>query len=108
MQYGDNPPFMDHQDLYNTIDAIPLGGVPWQSFSLAYDNPDVTPDSPKWMTADYTIWYRDPCQLFLNILKNPDFAKSFDYAPLRQYDINGSHRYKIFMSGDCVWKQAIH
>jgi len=106
-RHGDDPPFSNHQELYKTIDAIPLGGVPWQSFSFAYDSPDITPDSPKWMTAEYTIWYRDPRQLFLNMLQNPDFANSFDYAPLREYDENGNRRYKNFMSGDWAWKQAV-
>ena len=30
------PPFANHSDLYKTIDLTPLGGVPWQSFSLTY------------------------------------------------------------------------
>ncbi|THH16273.1 hypothetical protein EW146_g4353 [Bondarzewia mesenterica] len=32
------PPFTDHNDLYDTIDATTLGDAPWSSFSLA--NPD--------------------------------------------------------------------
>ncbi len=59
------------------------------------------------MTTDYTIWYRDPHQLFLNILQNPDFATTFDYAPLREYDKDGNRQYKNFMSGDWAWKQAV-
>ena len=44
---------------------------------------------------------------FPNMLQNPDFANSFDYAPLREYDENGNCRYKNFMSGDWAWKQAV-
>lgn len=106
-RHGDDLPFLNHQDLYDTIDAIPLGSVPWESFSFAYTGPDITPDSPKWMTADYTIWYRDPHQLFLLMLQNSDFATDFDYAPLRQYDEDGNRRYQNFMSGDWAWKQAV-
>jgi len=106
-QHDDDPPFANHQDLYKTIDAIPIGGVPWESFSFGFNSPDVTPDSPKWMTADFTIWYRDPRQLFLNMLQNPDFAPFFDYAPLRDYDEKGNRRYKNFMSGNWAWKQAV-
>ena len=107
--HSDNPPFLNHQGLYETIDSISLGTVPWQSSSFSYNDPNaiISPDSPKWMTADYTIWYRDPRQLFLNILQNPDFANAFDYAPLREYDQDGNRQYRNFMSGDWAWKQAV-
>jgi hypothetical protein len=59
------------------------------------------------MTADYTIWYRDPRLLFLNMLENPDFVENFDYAPLRQFNSMGSRCYQNFMSGDWAWKQAV-
>jgi hypothetical protein len=100
-------PFSDHQDLYDTIDAIPIGGVPWQSHTFNYEGLKPEHDIPKWMTADYTVWYRDPRLLFLNMLENPDFVESFDYAPLREFDNTGSRRYKNFMSGDWAWKQAV-
>ena len=80
--HGDEPPFSDHKDLYDTIDAIPIGGVPWQSFVFNYNGPQPEQDAPKWMSTDYTIWYRDPHRLFLHMLENPDFANHFDYAPL--------------------------
>jgi hypothetical protein len=70
-QHGDVPPFLNHQELYDGINSIPLGCVPWESFSFAYDNPDITPNSPKWMTTDYTIWYHNPRQLFLKMLQIP-------------------------------------
>jgi hypothetical protein len=105
--HGDEPPFSDHKDLYNTIDAIPIGGVPWQSSVFNYDGPQPEQDIPKWMATDYTIWYRDPRQLFKRMLENPDFANDFDYAPLRQYDDTGKREYKNFMSGDWGWTQAV-
>jgi hypothetical protein len=78
--HNDDPPFAAHQDVYDTIDEIPIGGVPWQSFTFIYDGPKPE-DAPKWMDAEYTVWYQDPHKLFLNMLKNPDFEKAFDYAP---------------------------
>jgi hypothetical protein len=32
----EDPPFVDHNNLYNTIDATILGDAPWQSFSVTY------------------------------------------------------------------------
>jgi len=105
--HGDIPPFLSHDDLYETIDAIPVGGVPWQSFTFTYEGPKPADNPPKWMDAEYVVWYRDPHQLLLNMLKHPEFAESFNYAPLRQYDENGDRQYKNFMSGDWGWKQAV-
>ncbi len=105
--HGDMPPFVNHRDLYKTINAIPVGGVPWQSFTFTYEGPRPMDNPPKWMDAEYVVWYRDLHQLFLNMLKNPAFANSFDYTPLRQYDGNGDRQYENFMSGDWSWKQAV-
>lgn len=104
--HDDSPPFLNHQDLYNTIDATSIGGVPWQSATLSYDGP--LPDQPPpWMQSEYAIWFRDPRLLFKSMLENPDFAKSFDYRPYRQYDTRGSRRYEHFMSADWAWNQAV-
>ncbi|KIK80719.1 hypothetical protein PAXRUDRAFT_157911, partial [Paxillus rubicundulus Ve08.2h10] len=35
--HGSRPPFADHQDLYNTIDATPVGDIPWNKFTLWYN-----------------------------------------------------------------------
>jgi hypothetical protein len=105
--HNDKPPFADHQDVYRTIDAIPIiGGAPWQSFTFTYDGPKPV-DAPKWMDAEYTVWYRDSHTLFLEMLKNTDFKNSFDYTPYRQYEEKGNRRYEHFMSGDWAWKQAV-
>jgi hypothetical protein len=105
--HGGQPPFLDHDDMYHLIDTIPIGGVPWESFTFTYDGPKPAIDVPKWMDAEYTIWFRDPHQLFLNMLKNPDFVDSCDYGPYRQYDKQGNRQYEHFMTGDWAWKQAV-
>ena len=81
-QYRDAPPFCDHQDLYNVIDSISIGGVPWESHIFTYEGERPEHDPPKWMTTEYTIWYRDPQQLFCGMIGNPEFAGHIDYAPL--------------------------
>jgi len=107
MDHGAQPPFLNHKDLYDTIDAIPIGSVPWQSLAFTYDGPKPTENVPKWMEVDYTIWFRDPHKLFLEMIKNPEFADSIDYIPHRQYDKEGNRQYENFMSGDWAWKQAV-
>jgi len=35
--YDDSePPSINHGDIYDRIDAIPLGDVPWQQFDISY------------------------------------------------------------------------
>ena len=99
-------PFSEHGDMYRTIDAIPIGGVPWQSITLSFDGP-IPENPPLWMTAGHTVWFRDPCLLFKRMLENLDFQHSFNYAPYWQYDTNGQCHYENFMSGDWAWKQAV-
>ena len=52
-------PFIDHKDLYHTIDNIKLGDVAWKSFSVSYNGeipPDVDNIAP-WMTSEFEVWY---------------------------------------------------
>ena len=99
-------PFYKHGDMYDTIDAISVGGMPWQSISLLYDSP-IPENPPSWMEAEHTVWFRDPHLFFKNMLDNPKFQNSIDYAPLWQYDTDDQHHYQNFMSGDWAWKQAV-
>lgn len=114
VQHGDTPPFSDHQDLYNVIDSISIGSIPWESHIFTYEGECPEQDPLKWMTTEYTIWYRDPRQLFHNMIGNREFAGHIDYAPLRQFGPSEDddsdelvREYKNFMSGDWAWKQAV-
>ena len=107
-EFDIDPPFSGHRDMYSKIDTRPVGGVPWQSATFKYDGP--RPDGVemlKWMENEYEIWFRDPRLLFKNMLANHDFDGFFDYAPFRQYNNKGDHRYENFMSGDWAWKRAV-
>jgi hypothetical protein len=105
--HNDTPPFSTSAHMYNTIDSTPLGDIPWQSFSLQYDGTRPAGEVPSWMDADYDVWFRDPHTLVLNLLSNPDFKLKFDYAPFQEHTADGVHRFRDFMSGNWVWKQAV-
>jgi hypothetical protein len=105
--HNDEAPFSNAKDLYNTIDATPLGNVPWQSFTLQYNETLPTCDVPSWMNAEYDVWFRDPREIVKNMLSNPDFNSDFDYAPFQEYTADGIHRFKDFMSGNWAWQQAV-
>jgi hypothetical protein len=105
--HEDSAPFLDHDDLHATIDAIKLGHVPWQSYTARYNNlrPDNAP-TPEWMTTDYQVWYRDPRKVIHHIFANPDLANDIDYVPYRDFE-DGKRRYCDFMSGDWSWRQCV-
>ena len=87
MSSNDALPFASHSDLCKIIDSMPIGGIPWQSI---------------------TVWYQDPHMLFKNMLENPEFAGHFNCTPSWWYDTKGDHVYEHFMSSDWAWKQAVH
>ncbi|KIK99825.1 hypothetical protein PAXRUDRAFT_822367 [Paxillus rubicundulus Ve08.2h10] len=53
---GDVPPFADHWDLYNTINATPLGDVSWSSHSISYVG-NRTGSTTPWMDVPYGIHF---------------------------------------------------
>jgi hypothetical protein len=105
--HNDSPPIIDHDDLHSTIDAIKLGSVPWQSYTVKYNGlrPETGP-TPEWMTMDYQLWYRDPRMVIHNILANPELANAVDYVPYREFE-NNKRWYADFMSGNWAWKQCV-
>ena len=89
------------------IDAIKLGSVPWQSYTIKYNGlrPDNGP-TPEWMTTEYQLWYRDPRKVIHNIFANPDLVNDIDYVPYRDFE-DGKCRYCDFMSDNWAWRQSV-
>jgi len=100
------PPFLNHQEMLATIDAINLADIPWQSFSATYTGTIPPGDAPDWMTRDYTVFFRDPLSVIRSMISNPDFKGQFDYAPYREFE-GGQRRLGDLMSGNWAWKQAV-
>ena len=108
LKHNESPPFANHTDLYNTIDSTPLGDVPWQSFSIQYnDDEGLEGTLPQWMTSEYDVWFRDPHSIIKNMIDNPDYNRQADVAPVRIFNGDGSRVYQNFMSGDWAWEEAV-
>ncbi|KAF8808259.1 hypothetical protein BYT27DRAFT_7232691 [Phlegmacium glaucopus] len=103
---AEDPPFINKQHLYDTIDKIELGDAPWHSFSVSFNGEVIEGDTTPWKHATYDVWYWDPQVVLKNQLKNPDFGKEMDFAPKEVRDENDKQRYCDFMSGDWAWRQA--
>ena len=99
--------FKGHNDVYNTIDASDLGGVPWQCSTFRYQG-DIPDDQvPEWMTALYEIYYRDPHDVIGDMIADTTFKHAFDYVPFQEFDEDGDRRYENLMSGDWAFHQAV-
>ncbi|KAG6806075.1 hypothetical protein H0H92_012797, partial [Tricholoma furcatifolium] len=105
---NNGPPFCDKQDLYDTIDSTPIGGVPWQSFSCQYDGliEDGDAETAPWKFKQFDIWYRDPRLVIRNQLGNPDFKNNMDFCAKRVFDANNKRCYENFMSGNWAWRHS--
>ena len=107
---GEQVPFSNHKELYAAIDSIAVGKVPWQSFSVQYDDAygdDGNVTRPKWMSDVHEIFYRDPRLVIHEILANPDFRDGMDFAPYCVFNEDCIRTYQHLMSGDWAWEQAV-
>ena len=87
---GGEGPFTTHKDLYNMIDATNLGDTPWNHFNLNYQGGQ-SANSPSWQVEDFTVWFCDPLTVVHNLLSNPDFNGSFDYAAFQKCNKDNNH-----------------
>ncbi|KAF8431063.1 hypothetical protein L210DRAFT_3614552 [Boletus edulis BED1] len=101
------PPFANAKHLYDTIDNTPLAGTKWSTFSIKYSGNQPSPNRLPWMDQTFNVWFRDPLVCLHNMLANPDFKDSFDYAPYQEHCVDNNERqYQDFMSGDWAWLHA--
>ncbi|KAK7452202.1 hypothetical protein VKT23_012305 [Stygiomarasmius scandens] len=102
-----DPPFANHKEMYATIDSIPQGDIPWESFTVKYNGelPEDTSSLPEWKTQEYEVWFRNPLSILENMLANPSFKHEFDKAPKR-LKRNGKRVYQDLMSGNWAWEQC--
>ncbi|KAJ6548422.1 hypothetical protein B0H19DRAFT_1211517 [Mycena capillaripes] len=105
LQHGESAPWQTAKDLYDTIDAIQHGDMPWKVCEITYTGPR-PPLPPKWMTETYQLCTRDSRLVLQQQLATPDFKDKIDYSPYRQFDGNGKRVWSNLMSGDWAWKQA--
>ncbi|PSR74958.1 hypothetical protein PHLCEN_2v9424 [Hermanssonia centrifuga] len=97
LKHGDAPPFANHKDMHNVIDAIPLGDVPWKCFSVKYTGE--IPEQPRNLLSR-------PDAVIRQMLENPDFAHGFDPIPRREFDARDQQVFSDFMTGNWAWRKA--
>ncbi|KAF8258727.1 hypothetical protein EI94DRAFT_1774111 [Lactarius quietus] len=95
--------FKQNNSLLATINATPVGDVPWEGFSMSYDSPRPL-NTPEWMTTTHNVWFHNPQQLMHNLLANWDFDGEFDYKPFQEFDTQRGDIER--MSGGWAWKEV--
>ncbi|TFK58421.1 hypothetical protein BDN72DRAFT_782112, partial [Pluteus cervinus] len=103
-------PWKNIDELFKTLDAIEVGGMPWNG-SIAMHEGCLPPDPPLWMTQKYEFWFRQPLAVLEEQLANPEFADHIDHAPKRMFRKRRKgrgvrRRFRDLMSGDWAWEQA--
>ncbi|KAJ7822702.1 hypothetical protein B0H13DRAFT_2681657 [Mycena leptocephala] len=101
-----DPPFANHRDLYNTIDATEIGNVPWESFNVSWNGAHIPGDETPWKNEEFTVYFRDPRKVLQLQLGNPDFKFEMDFAPKQVFGAGNSREYMDFMFGNWAWRQA--
>jgi len=96
-------PFQSCQDMYSTIDSSKLGNIPWECLVTGYSG-NINEHSPRWMQANYKVWYCNPEAVITMMLDNPDFEGQFDLRPYVNLDADGKCRWSNVMSGNIAWR----
>ncbi|KAJ3999966.1 hypothetical protein F5050DRAFT_1563996 [Lentinula boryana] len=102
---GESAPFTNHQELLEMIDSVQDGSAPWQCLETEIDK-NITPDAPEWQKTSYQVWYRNPDIVISNILSNPQFSSTFDYASYIHIGKDGKRRWSDMMSGNFAYGQS--
>ncbi|ETW85029.1 hypothetical protein HETIRDRAFT_308646 [Heterobasidion irregulare TC 32-1] len=97
--------FASARDMYNTIDSIPFGDLPWHSFGIKYAGP-VDKHSPSWKTETYVIHTRNASDVVARIVNNPTFDGKFDYTAFEEFVGPHEQRFSNLMSGRWAWKKS--
>lgn len=94
------------QDLYATIDTIPAGDIPWQTYKFRYSGPKPqTP--PQWMETDYELSVRDVVSVLEQQLSTSEFDGEIDYVPYEEYDPQGDRVWSNLFSGLWANREAV-
>jgi hypothetical protein len=104
---GPPVPWQNSQKMYDTIDAIQQGAIPWQTYEIRYQGP-VDTNFPKWKLQTYQLSYRNVVCLMEEQLANPDFKNGCYYMPFIELNEKGKLVYSEFFSGEWSWTQCVY
>ena len=102
-----NIPWDSAAQMYNTINSIQEGSVPWKTVKFWYTGPFPAGTPPRWMTEDYELCFRDPCSILLNQITSPELQNHFNYVSYKQFDSHRECVWSNLISGEWAWNEAV-
>ena len=81
----DDIPWSTAKQMYQTIDSIKVGPVPWRTMRFHYTGSLPAGTPPKWMRKSYDLCFQDPRLVLLEQIASPDLHGHFDYVPYMQF-----------------------
>ncbi|EIW78065.1 hypothetical protein CONPUDRAFT_34808, partial [Coniophora puteana RWD-64-598 SS2] len=103
---GTTPRWQNTKDMYETIDQIGVGGVPWHIYKVRYQGSIPSNSPPKWMSQTYELCVRDTRAVIHEQLASPEFKEHINYSPYRHFNHDGKRVFSNLMSGEWAWKQG--
>ncbi|KAJ7158446.1 hypothetical protein C8R46DRAFT_1164909 [Mycena filopes] len=78
------PSFDNKKTFLDNIDSLPIGAT-WQCQQIPLQG-DLVDENNQFKTEVAELWFRDPVECVKELIGNPAFKHSIDYAPSRLYD----------------------
>jgi Plavaka transposase len=92
--------------MYETIDAVQLGSLPFKTHRFYYKGPKPS-TPPSWMEEGYDIDVRDALAVVRDQLATLAFKDQFDYVPYQEFNSKGERIWSNLMSAQWAFKQAV-
>jgi hypothetical protein len=105
-EHGGDAPFDSSHDLLKTIDAIAADTVPWETHTFSFDG-DNDGDLASFKKDTYIGYFRDPHELLLRALANPEFDGQFEDAAYQEFDAEDKRVFCEYMSANHAWKRSV-
>jgi hypothetical protein len=106
-EQGGSAPFDSYDNMLAIIDSIHSEDViPWLEHEIDLSEL-VSAGSPSYMRDQYKVYFRDPHQLLLRMLRNREFDGKLDYAPYQYTDKDGKRHYRNMMGANFAWRHAV-
>ncbi|KIJ13001.1 hypothetical protein PAXINDRAFT_81942, partial [Paxillus involutus ATCC 200175] len=103
------PPFTNHKELYNLIDAISPEEM-WECISIQHAEAEglAGGDSnmPTWKQETYDMWLQDSKALIQEQLSSTELKDYVDYAPRQVFGNRHQQVWSDFMAGNWAWEQC--
>jgi hypothetical protein len=99
-------PWKTAKDMYETIDAIQIGSLPFKTHHLFYKGPKLSTPL-HWMEEAYKLDAHNVLAVVRDQLAMSNFKDQFDYVLYQEFNNKGEHIWSNLISAQWAFKQAV-